>query len=175
MSNLEENIIDNILECFAKLGYTNTAINFYYPITSLLVLLDCDKEHLDDAIDDFKKRAADTLGNITIEELTSERGRYEIVIPISGVEWVHNNYKPTVFWESFISEIQKPNRTLEDMVGMFRSFSQDIIIDMLKDDMWAISFRDKTIDKYIYLIEQNEFGLQYHRFTSREFEDIKNT
>lgn len=169
MSDLKENIIDNILESFLKLGYADTSIDLYYPVSSLLILLNCDKENLDKAINDFRHEVVNSLGYINIKELSYEKGRYKIEIPVSGVEWVNKNYKPTSFLESFINEIQKPNQTIDKILDVFYSFSKDIIINELKSDMLAISFKDKKIDKYIYLIEQNEFGLQYHRFSEKEY------
>lgn len=132
-------------------------------------MFDCDKDHLNVTIDEFKKEVANSLDDITIKEFASEKGRYEVRIPSNGVRWVWGNYKPTPFLEEFIKEIQKPSQSIEKVLEVFYSFSQDIIIDELKKGMWAISFKDKIIDKYIYLIEENEFGLQYHRFTPKEY------
>ncbi|MCR5755605.1 MAG: DUF3877 family protein [Acetatifactor sp.] len=170
--DLEKNIIDNVLECFVKLGATNTAINFYYPLPSLLRLLNCDKEHLDTAIATFKKEEMNRLGDVNIEELPNEKGRYEVVVPVCGVEWVSKNYTPTAFLRAFIAEIQKPGSTLESMACLFQTFSKDFKIDKLQEDRWALSFQDKSVDPYVYLIEQNVFGLEYHRFTQREYQDV---
>lgn len=167
--DMEENIVDNILESFVKLGKADTPISFYYPISSLLGLLDCDKDHLNVAIDEFKKEMVNSLGDITIKELAYEKDRYEVRIPLKGVRWVRENYKPTPFTEEFIKIIQKPNQSIEEVLKVFNAFSQDIIVDELKSGTLAVSFKDKMIDKYVYLIEQNEFGLQYHRFTQKEY------
>ena len=165
MNKLERNLIDNLLESEVKLGYAGTPITFYYPESSLTGLLDCDADGLAAAIAGFQKKEQDRLGNIEIEELRHEKGRYAVMIPAGGVGWVHANFRPSAFMKDFVSSIGKPGNTLEGILEVFHKYSSEVDIKKEGACEWAVSFRDESIDPYIYHIEQNEFGLEYHRFT----------
>lgn len=165
MNRLEQNLIDNLLESEVKLGYAGTPITFYYPESSLTGLLDCDTDGLAGAITAFQKDEKTRLGDIVFEELPHEKGRYAVMIPAGGVGWVHANFRPSAFMKDFVSSIGKPGNTLEGILEVFYKYSRKVDIKQEGAGEWAVSFRDESIDPYIYHIEQNEFGLEYHRFT----------
>ena len=73
----------------------------------------------------------------------------------------HTAFRPS----DFIGEIHRPYNTLEGIAEVFHKFSSDVIIDKVNADEWAFSFADEGIDPYVYHVEQNVFGLEYHRFT----------
>jgi len=37
----------------------------------------------------------------------------------------------------------------------------------------AFYFEDAMVDEYVYWVEENEFGLNYHRFTKIEYESFR--
>ena len=168
--NLEKNLIDNILECELKLGYANTPVSFYYPITSLMELLDCEESEIDSAIVQFQESELTRLGKVIIKEQPREKGRYAVTIPVEGSSWVHEHFQPTDFMRFLISEINRPGNTLEDIVKIFTHFSSDVDVKKVSDKEWVIGFEDVDIDPYVYHIEQNEFGFEYHRFTKEAYE-----
>ena len=67
------------------------------------------------------------------------------------------------------------DNTVEDMIKIFQSFSQDIIIEKVDEQEWGISFQNPEIDPYVYYLEQDAFGLQYHRFTRQAYDALKNS
>lgn len=168
--DLEKNLIDNILECELKLGYANTPICFYYPITSLMELLECEEVGIDSAIQQFQKRELTRLGEVIIKEQTNEKGRYAVTIQVDGIRWVHTHFQPTDFMRLLISEINRPGNTLEDIVKIFTHFSSEVDVKKVSEKEWVIGFEDESIDPYVYHIEQNEFGFEYHRFTREAYE-----
>lgn len=167
--NLERNLIDNVLECELKLGHEEKPISFYYPVTSLTELLHCEEKELASAIPEFLAEEQNRLGNVRIKELPKEAGRYEVTVPAAGVKWVHENFQPSEFMSRFVTEIKRPGNTLEDMVELFRNFSPDVEVEKVCEEEWAVSFKKREIDPYVYHIEQNEFGLEYHRFTKEAY------
>ena len=169
MSNLERNLIDNILESEVKLGCAGTTITFYYPATSLVELLDCDMDGLDSAIVQFLENEKNRLGEVVLEKLDDEKGRYAVRIPLEGINWVLANFQPSDFMKDFVKEIKRPENTLERVAELFYEYSPDVHIDKVKVDEWAIYFRDEAIDPYVYYIEQSIFGLEYHRFTRASY------
>lgn len=72
----------------------------------------------------------------------------------------------------FISEIKKPGNTLEDMKALFYRFSPEIVVTKNTDAEWGLCFKDESIAPYVYHIEQNTFGLEYHRFTRVAYREI---
>lgn len=167
---LERNLIDNILECEAKLGYADLPICFYYPKSSLTELLECKENEMSTAIQKFQKDEITKLGEVTIRELDNEKGRYEATVPLKGVQWVHENYKPTEFTIRFVGAIKIPGNTLEDIERLFKSFSSAVDIRKVSSSEWSICFENEEIDPYIYHIEKNLFGLEYHRFTRAAYD-----
>lgn len=167
--NLEKNLIDNILECELKLGDANTPICFYYPITSLMELLKCEESEIDSAIQHFQERELQRLGKVIIKEQPNEKGRYAVTIPVEGIRWVSDHFQPTDFMRLLISEINRPGNTLEDIVKIFTHFSSEVDVKKVSDKEWVIGFADESIDPYVYHIEQNEFGFEYHRFTREAY------
>ncbi|MDO4491004.1 MAG: DUF3877 family protein [Lachnospiraceae bacterium] len=167
--NLEKNLIDNILETEIKLGHADMAITFYYPVISLLELLDCTEQQLDAAIGSFQEAVKETLGPVKIQELANEKGRFSVRVSAKGVNWVHSNFHPTEFMKQFVAEIQKSGITLGDIVTLFHSFSQDVEVKKVSEEEWSVSFADEAVDPYVYHIEKNFFGLEYHRFTKEAY------
>lgn len=170
--DLERNLIDNILECEIKLGHASLPVSFYYPCRSLLELLQCKEEQLPAAIKIFQQKQQGRLGDVVIEELVSEKGRYVITVPASGVDWVSTNYQPSEFMKLFVAEITNPNNDLQDILKVFQRFSANIEVKEISEEEWAVRFCDSSIDPYVYHIERNFFGLEYHRFTQEAYENL---
>ena len=170
--DLKRNIFDNIKECEIKIGYREEDMNLYYPRESLIELLSADRENLSEAIAAFCKTAEAELGPLTINE-TGEKGRFCIHVPSAGVKYVHENVKNSPFLAAFLDEIFKPGNSLEDIVKVFQAFSNDVMIEKVDDHEWGIFFLNPEIDPYVYYLEQEEFGLQYHRFTKHAYDMLK--
>lgn len=170
---LKQNLIDNILECEAKLGFAKIPISFYYPKSSLTELLNCEDGDLASAIQKFQTDEMDKFGQVLIHELINEKGRFEVTVPQTGVEWVHENYRPSEFTFAFVKLIKEPGKTISDLINLFRGFSEAVDVKKMSDTQWSICFEDESIDPYIYHIEQNVFGLEYHRFTRKAYELIR--
>lgn len=167
--NLETNLIDNIIECEVKLGHAHTPISFYYPKSSLLELLDCSEADFLSCAEAFVKGIKNTLGEVTISEVKSEPGRYQVTVSADGVDWVSLYYKPSDFIKRFAVDIHKTGNTLCGILETFKTFSNDIVVEKVKENEWGIYFLDDSIDPYVYYIEENSFGLEYHRFTHKAY------
>ena len=172
MNKLEQNLIDNILECRVKLGDADTQISFYFPLSSLAELLECSPENIDSSIREFRNNEQGRLGFVQFEECSNEKGRYAVTIPLEGINWVQENYQPSDFMKDFINEIRKPANTFDNLIKVFHKYSPDIDVKDISATEHAICFRDMTIDPYVYYIEQNMFGLEYHRFTRESFKKL---
>lgn len=170
--DLKTNICDSIKECEIKLGYQEKAIHLYYPESTLLELLEAEPGNLPEKITLFCQMQTDAFGDITITE-TQEKGRYRITVPAKGVKYVHKNITASPFMVAFVKEIHEPGRTKDDIVKLFHEFSTNISIEKMEEKEWAVYFQDGIPDAYVYYIEEDDFGLQYHRFTKKTFERMK--
>lgn len=168
--DLEKNLIDNILECEVKLGHEKLPVSFYYPKESLYELLDCNEDTLEMAIADFKEKEVNRLGALSLEQTENDKDRYVATVPADGVEWVSNNYTASDFMLEFIKEVSKPQSTLDSIVSVFKKYSDKVLVKQMSEDEWAVSFLDEAVDPYVYHIEQNDFGLEYHRFTHLSYQ-----
>ncbi|WP_104805349.1 DUF3877 family protein [Blautia marasmi] len=172
--DLKKNIFDNIKECEIKIGYREEDMNLYYPKESLQELLLTAEENLSQAIAAFCESAGQELGGLTIKE-TEEKGRYCVHVPSEGVRYVHENVNDSPFLKAFLEEIFNPGNTVDDIVNIFKRFSQDVAVEKIHEHEWGISFRNPEIDPYVYYLEQDEFGLQYHRFTKKAYDALKDS
>lgn len=170
--DLKKNICDSVKECEIKLGYREEAINLYYPESVLLELLPATKENLAEKILKFCSTVQKELGEICIAE-TKEKGRYCVTVPEKGVAYVHSNVDATPFLLAFIQEIHKPGQGIKDIVEIFRRFSKKVVTEELEKKEWAVYFEDTSVDEYVYYLEEDDFGIQYHRFTRASFEVLK--
>lgn len=168
--NLEKNLIDNVLECEVKLGHSDIPLTFFYPASELCELLKCSSDMLTEAISDFRKSVMNTLGDVTVSEVKSEKGRYGITVPVTGVNWISKNYKVSDFVKAFVEHISSYEASVTSVTSLFKSFSDSVEIKKLCETETAIWFTDYNIDPYVYFLEQNDFGLEYHRYTHEAYE-----
>lgn len=169
--DLRQNILDSVKECEIKLGYREEAISLYYPESVLLELLSVGENELSKAIVAFCMSVSGELGKVSIVE-THEKGRYQITIPKDGVAFVHEHVKESPFVKEFVEEIYRPGMTVDAVVALFKKYSEDVVAEQVEEGEWAVYFADSQMDAYVYYIEEDDFGLQYHRFTKKSYEMI---
>ena len=169
--DLKRNILDSVKECEIKLGYRKEAVSLYYPRNVLKELLFATDDNLQEKINGFCQSVTEELGEVRIME-TQEAGRYQIVIPEKGVSYVHENVEASTFLKEFVENIYKPGMRKEDMIALFRRFSDKVVVEQVDEREWAVYFESPEIDAYVYYMEEDEFGLQYHRFTRESYREL---
>ena len=60
------------------------------------------------------------------------------------------------------------------MIDLFKSYDSKVITRRENDSEIAIWFEDDSIDPYVYFLEENDFGLEYHRYTKKAYEEAMN-
>ncbi len=169
--DLKRNILDSLKECEIKLGYRKEAVSLYYPQNVLKELLLATDDNLLEKMNRFCQSVVEELGEVCIVK-TQEAGRYQIVIPEKGVAYVHENVEASAFLKAFVENIYKPGIRKEDMISLFRRFSDKVIVEQADEKEWAVYFELPEMDAYVYYIEEDEFGLQYHRFTRESYREL---
>ncbi len=168
---LEKNICDTLKEWELKIGYSKEPVELYYPAESLISLLALPKEQedkLEEALIFFSQKAREHLGEVRI---TRNRGRYCIRIPETGCRYVRDHITASPFLIKFLEVIHQPCSSLASVEQVFLQFSNQVIKHK-EAEAYVFFFQDAGIDEYVYYVEEDEFGLQYHRFTRADYQNL---
>ena len=159
---LEKHITDTIREWQVKIGYEGGTMKLYYPAESLRRSLSLDEtEDLDAALAAFCKEVQPRLGTLAISAV---KDRYCMEIP----ELLQN----------LLQVITTPGNTMEQVRNCFSSYAEKMHTTVEENaseehEMGHVfSFSDPSVDEYCYCVEENEFGLTYHRFSREDYEAL---
>ena len=152
---LERNLIDIIKEEQAKLGFFREDIHLYYPLSSL--------NHF------FS--AKEKLGQI---EVSHKGDRFCFHIPKEGTVYVHDNTAPNEFIKSLVELVAKHDCTMNEILDLFHTYSQNIITEEINNDEFdrLIRFADKPEDTYYYCFKDEGCHIIYHRFLPEDYADF---
>lgn len=171
---LEKVLCDTIKEEQIKLGYAKETLRLYYPMKSLCFLLgeeELSHEQLQIALSTFASHVKGRLGEIQC----SNRGdRYCILIPPTGVEYVHLHVDENPFLIEFIEMVRNHSCSLEQILNLFHKYYRDVVCDSsnIDDFDYVIYVKDSLQDDYRYCIKFEHGHTTYHRFTKKDFEHL---
>ncbi|MDO4518849.1 MAG: DUF3877 family protein [Eubacteriales bacterium] len=179
---LEKHIVDTIKEWQIKIGFMPGNMKLYYPAESLKHLLgipetDTDGE-LMEALNRFCERKQGLFGRILVS-CDAAGERYCLDIPAKGTEYIATKVPAPEFLSSFLQMITKPGNTMEDVRSCFQTFAQKHGIQYREEDLeeeglgHTFSFEENEIESYIYCIEEDAFGLTYHRFDEMDYKKMR--
>ena len=172
---LRKNLIDVIKESQIKIGYSNTAVGLYYPLSSLNILLDTnyDMNEMESVLLKFSDFTKGTLGEL---EITSDEQRFCIRVPAQGVTYVHKEAPDNKFLCEFISLLGDHSKKVNiDMIlDIFKKYSDDVKCLEMNDDEfdYLIYFKNGIPDDFRYCVKLEHGHATYHRFTPSDFEDF---
>ncbi len=179
MNALERHIVDTIKEWQLKIGYREGDMKLYYPAKSLAVLLDMDTETeeagLWNALGQFGEEVKGRLGEI---QFSCHEGRYCLDIPSEGCAYVAEQIPVPEFLKLLLEVVATPGRTMEDVRNCFAHFADGKQIKYMETDSadhemgHVFYFEQGDYDPYVYCVEENEFGLTYHRFSRSDYEEL---
>lgn len=173
--HLQKNIMDTIHEGQVKIGYEPSGIQIYYTLASLKGLLGVlvpSAKEMDVLLNVFKSTVENTLGDI---QITREEERFCFAIPEKGTSYIHETYEDNTFLKELITVLQNPACTIENILSVFRKQSPDVICQKMQDAEfdYVISYRDKSVDEFMYCFSIGEMGAYYHRFTEIDYESVR--
>ncbi|MDO4521815.1 MAG: DUF3877 family protein [Eubacteriales bacterium] len=170
---LLEHICDTVKEWQLKIGYSPEHMKLYYPDTSLRLLLELGDADLDTGLREFVKAVKDRLGDVAISS-DEKKERYCIDIPPEGVTYIAREVPDSEFLKEFLKVTTTPGSTMEDVGRCFEKFGAYTAENHGEDGLGQVfSFVDQTIDKYVYCVELDGFGMTYHRFDRRDYSALK--
>ncbi len=169
---LEKVICETIKEEQIKLGYEKETIRLYYPMGSLANILEeeiSDTNMLENALNEFVGTVEDKLGRV---QITHKDGRFCLIIPPQGADYVHENYDDNPFLREFIGEVRKHDCTLEKLIHVFQSYSDQVLCEKSNNDEfdYIIYYTDPAMEDYRYCIKFDHGHTMYHRFSKKDYE-----
>lgn len=195
--DLKKHIIDTIKEWQLKIGYREGNMKLYYPGESLAALLGIAEEELTPALTKFCEESEPQLGRIKI---SGSYERYCLEIPPKGCAYVAGKVAEPEFLKAFLDVITKPGSTMEQIRECFGAYAVAQGCDYIDEETeeehtsgevtseesevvgahhvhshtgHAFYFSDEAVEEYVYWVEENEFGLTYHRFTRADYEKLR--
>lgn len=179
---LEKHIIDTIREWHLKLGFDNENIQLYYPKDTIMGLLelsiDTPLDTLKEYLNEFKQYTFERLGNVNI---LYSKNQVCFDVSSEGGKYIAENVPEPVFLKEFLEILKDKSNHLEQIRNFFIDYAKKhngecIENNAINEGMgYAFYFNREDIDPYIYCIEDDDFGVTYHRFTQLEYNKLLNS
>ncbi len=172
---LKQHVIDTLKEWQMKIGYQEENVKLYYPISSLYDYFNlnknCDLDNLKTVFSDYIIEKMDFLGVIRAKW---EDTRVCIEVSAKGSRYVYENVQEPYFLKTFLDLLNEKSSSMLDVENMFNSYAEKFngtcCIKKSKDNNCKIFyFSDNVPEKYVYCIENDEFGITYHRFSKDDY------
>ena len=180
MNELAQHMVDTVIEWQLKIGVRKEKMDLFYPLESLKELLKLEKtattEQLEQALTVFQKENRVLFGTL---HFWKEKDRYGIEIPEEGVIHIAETIPNPEFLAKFLQVIQNPASKMENVSNCFRKYAKekgDVLHqeNMVHDGLGSVFYFEKeSTERYVYCVEDDDFGLTYHRFTRKEYEELK--
>lgn len=174
---LKKHMFDTVKEWQLKIGFLDEDMKLYYPAQSLKSLLGLSEgisaEELEEALTAFAREVRPLLGELKI----SHNGeRYCLDIPPKGCAYIANEVPEPAFLKKLLAVITAPGKTLDDVRQCFADHAAGQQVGFVEKDGahdglgHVFYFGEGADDCYVYCVEENEFGLTYHRFGKEDYE-----
>ena len=156
---LERNLIDIIKEEQAKLGFFKEDIRLYYPLSSLNHFFSAtdNADEMQARLNALPTSITEKLGQI---EISHKGDRFCFHIPKEGTVYVHDNTAPNEFIKSLVELVAKHDCTMNEILDLFHTYSQNIITEEINNDEFdrLIRFADKPEDASCRKITQTSIS-----------------
>lgn len=168
---LTENIIDQIREEQAKLGFDEKEIRLYYPLSSLRHLTGetWDAAQMEAYLQGFAEAAKGDLGDV---HYIRTEDRFCFHIPAEGVKWVHEHTPENTFIRQLVQLIVRPGCTMEAIEELFRANGDVMVKPMDSDEFDTLMYFRSGPDAYFYCFRDDGFDISYHRFLPGDYNDF---
>ena len=173
---LEKHITDTIREWQVKIGYEGGSMKLYYPAESLRRSLSLsEQDDLNQALSCCCKEVQPRLGNLAISD---NNNRYCIEIPEEGCIYIEKEIPVPELLQNLLQVITTPGNTMNEVRKCFSDYAVKMHTTVRENaseehEMGHVfSFADPSVDEYCYCVEENEFGLTYHRFSREDYQAL---
>ena len=167
---LKQNIIDQIMEEQAKLGFDEKEIRLYYPLSSLCHITG--KKMDTTAMDAFLQGFAAHVPEMGPVYHTVTEERFCFHIPAQGVKWVHDHTPENTFIRKLVQLVVKPGCTMDDIQHLFEAYGTVHVQPMDSDEFDTLMCFENGPDAYYYCFQDDGFDIRYHRFLPGDYADF---
>lgn len=170
---LEKHIIDTMKEWQLKIGSLDTGIGLYYPKDSLCGYLgldeDMENEQLEQEVENYLNTKAPYLGKA---DVSYAKDRYCIRVDEVGCDYITNQVEEPEFLKLLLEQLKKQD--FEGLKQAFEQYAKDhkttLASEQEEDGLGTVFyFADEEVEPYVYCVEQDGFGITYHRFAKSDY------
>ena len=169
---LEKNICYVIKEQHIKLGYSDNSRWLYYPLSSLNYILGthCDTEEMEKTLEGFFDYAGERLGK---GRATHKGERFCLHMAPEASAYVRDNVPEEPFLKELIETLEKHDATMEEVVDVFRRYSDDVHAEPADSDEFdmLVYFEGGSPDPFVYCLADEMGHITYHRMTMPELKE----
>jgi len=172
---LEENIETTIYEGTLKLGYNkDESFSIYYDLDLLNYLLHTNFTTNEDCynyLTEFQEYVKLRLPNIAIN---LEKGRFKITVPKEGISYIYKQNENNTFLKELINTVKDHVFTLEDILQIFRHYSNDFVCEQIDNEefQFVFYFKDNTFDKFKYFFTFDQMVVYYLRLLAYSYSKL---
>ena len=168
------NSIDStIYEGIVKIGYEkNTSISIYYDLGLLNYLLDLNCQTTAECLAALEELLTElnTPEELLIIKLAKQR--FQFTVTSKGIERILSHYENKPFLKDIIELDRTHAFALEDVKDVFKRYDPEYLIEETDNEefQYVFSFRDKSIDEYMYCFNLKD--CYYHRLLPYDYERL---
>ena len=174
---LEKHLIDTMKEWQIKIGGLTSDMRLYYPKASLCRYLnlqdDIENEVLAKEIEKYFANQVKYLGEVTV---SAKQDRFCILVGREGCDYVEKNVPEPEFLARFLEVLK--SQKMQIILDYFEEYAKEhwttVCTQQEEGGMETILYFEKEeIEPYVYCVDQNEFGITYHRFSKGDYMELK--
>ena len=174
---LEKHVVDTMKEWQIKIGSFDSNIRLYYPKISLCrclnLSIDIDNEDLSSYIEQYFAEKIKYLGNVTVN---TNQDRFCIMVGKEGCDYVEKRIPEPKFLAKFLEVLK--SQKMQDILDYFQEYAMKqgtcVCVEKKEGEVETVLyFADEYVEPYVYCIDENEFGITYHRFTKEDYVDLR--
>ena len=176
---LERHIIDTIKEWQMKIGYKEENMRLYYPDVSLIGMLELPEgtteKELKKNLAVFAEIVSERLGQI---EISNVGDRYCLNVPVEGCRYISENVPDSELLKNLLVVLNRRENDMDQVRRVFEDYAtehQGICVEEDHENEGlglVFYYTSEETDPYVYCMEQDDFGITYHRFSRSDYNKL---
>lgn len=176
---LERHIIDTIKEWQMKIGYKEENMRLYYPDVSLIGMLELPdgttEKELKKNLAVFAEIVSERLGQI---EISNVGERYCLNVPPEGCKYISEKIPDSELLKNLLVVLDRRENDMDQVRKVFQDYAtehQGICVEEDHENEGlglVFYYTSEETDPYVYCMEQDDFGITYHRFSRPDYNKL---
>lgn len=176
---LERHIIDTIKEWQMKIGYKEENMRLYYPDVSLIGMLELPEgtteKELKKNLAVFTEIVSERLGQI---EISNVGDRYCLNVPVEGCRYISENVPDSELLKNLLVVLNRRENDMDQVRRVFEDYATEHQGTCVEEDHESeglglvFYYTSEEADPYVYCMEQDDFGITYHRFSRSDYNKL---